>query len=323
MPLPISQWFLTFPKCDAAKEDLLKHLLTIDTVIHYVVASEKHKDDTDHLHCYVKFQTGILKTNFLAFNFDVHHGNYQPVRSPKNVIKYCTKEDKYIANFDINHYLAKKGKLPIDVLKKKPVKAALEDGDIHFSQARNFIFAQSLLNTAVTRKDVCGIWLHGEPGTGKSHYARHLFPNAFIKQQNKWFDGYAGEGVILLEDFDSHQLLRHLKIWTDKWSASGEVKGASVPLQHKWFVITSNYTPEIIARKALKKDDEYDELLIKAVDRRFHFHEFKTDSTFVPPDGPIGPGTITYYTVITPPIPDGKYSPVKLSSIPTTRKNVI
>jgi len=34
----------------------------------------------------------------------------------------------------------------------------------------------------------------------------------------------------------------YLKIWADKYSCSGEVKGSTVPLLHKYFIITSNYS---------------------------------------------------------------------------------
>lgn len=67
----------------------------------------------------------------------------------------------------------------------------------------------------------------------------------YEKSQNKWFDGYCNERIVLIDDFD-HQggncLGHYLKRWADKWIVKAEVKGNTVQLKHEWFVITSNYS---------------------------------------------------------------------------------
>jgi len=90
--------------------------------------------------------------------------------------------------------------------------------------------------------EVRGEWHYGVAGAGKSHTVRTRYPDAYIKSQNKWFDGYQGEEVIILEDLDTSTLSHYLKIWADKWSCKGEAKGYTVKLQHKKFVVTSNYS---------------------------------------------------------------------------------
>lgn len=115
-------------------------------------------------------------------------------------------------------------------------------------------------------ENVRGIWIRGEPGIGKTHRVHELYPEVFVKQQNKWWDGYDGQKEVLLDDFDRQGkcLGHYIKIWADKYKATGEVKGATTNLRYEKFIITSNYSIEQIW------DD--DEVLQEAIRRRFQVH---------------------------------------------------
>ncbi len=103
-----------------------------------------------------------------------------------------------------------------------------------------------------------GHWYVGAPGTGKSAFARTEI-SIYQKAQNKWFDGYTGETVIVLDDLDSNSLGHLLKIWCDRYACNGETRKGTVCLRHKKFIVTSNYsidglffaTPEVC--EALKR----------------------------------------------------------------------
>lgn len=117
-----NQLFLTYPQCPISKEIALQ-LLTDRFDYYgahfeeYVVAHEKHKNGDDHLHVYLKLRSS---TELEGFRFSVYYpqfanlpwgnrwyqGNYQGCRSSKNVTKYCTKSDDYLANFDVSSKLA-------------------------------------------------------------------------------------------------------------------------------------------------------------------------------------------------------------------------
>ena len=99
-----------------------------------------------------------------------------------------------------------------------------------------------------TLDDLDHEWLWGESGSGKSYTARQRYPEAYLKSCNKWWDGYRGHPVVLIEDFDrKHDVLcHHLKIWADRYPFPAEVKGSCIKIRPQKIVVTSNYSPEDI-----------------------------------------------------------------------------
>lgn len=97
-------------------------------------------------------------------------------------------------------------------------------------------------------EEIVNFWYWGPTGTGKSRTARDQFPGAYLKMCNKWWDGYNGEEVALIEDFDkSHAVLgHHLKIWSDRYSFRSEIKNHVAVLRPKTIVVTSNWSPDEI-----------------------------------------------------------------------------
>lgn len=49
---------------------------------------------------------------------------------------------------------------------------------------------RQMSNTHVNLESMDNHWYWGKTGTGKSHTARQEAPNAFLKTNTKWWDGY-------------------------------------------------------------------------------------------------------------------------------------
>lgn len=95
------------------------------------------------------------------------------------------------------------------------------------------------------------IWVYGPTRTGKSYFVRNnpLYKaSLYLKPCNKWWDSYANEDYVLIEDIGpSHEVLGyHLKIWADRYAFKAESKFLSVNLRPKGILVTSNYHPKDI-----------------------------------------------------------------------------
>lgn len=87
-------------------------------------------------------------------------------------------------------------------------------------------------------------WIYGPTRTGKSWKARQENPGAFSKMPNKWWDRYAGQSTVIIEDLGhTHEYLGdHLKIWADVYAFPVEVKCSGDSIRPAKIVVTSNYS---------------------------------------------------------------------------------
>jgi len=93
-------------------------------------------------------------------------------------------------------------------------------------------------------------WLCGEPGSGKTYAAINQLAvgctGVYIHSGTKWFNGYNGQEVVILDDlrketFSWELLLKLL----DRYPIDVETKGSMVPFVPKIIVITNPSRPSV------------------------------------------------------------------------------
>lgn len=149
----------------------------------------------------------------------------------------------------------------------------------HFSAIRSI--ASHYCPDAESTTNCTGIWLWGSSGTGKTQCVRDQFPGCYFKMCNKWWDGYdsrrVGHGVVYLDDLDPQHASwtpNFLKIWGDKHPFRAEIKGTSINIRPKMFIVTSQYR---ITQMGFSPEDT------AAIERRYvEIEKIKLGDAFVP-----------------------------------------
>lgn len=153
--------------------------------------------------------------------------------------------------------LLQKEKGELEQVKWKAIREAAESGNfelipekIRFNQNKliDYIHEKAQKKQKLdSLPELNNLWYYGSSGTGKSFKARTDHPDAYIKMNNKWWDGYDNQEVVIIEDFNLEQakyLAHHIKIWSDHYPFPAERKGGTIFIRPKKIIITSNYSIE-------------------------------------------------------------------------------
>lgn len=99
-----------------------------------------------------------------------------------------------------------------------------------------------------------GLWIYGPKGTGKTTAAFEAFPPemVYIKDKTKWWIGYAGEPVILLDELQPRHcmpngvdsLVTMLKDVGGHLPFRIETKGGGMMIRPPLIIVTANFAPQ-------------------------------------------------------------------------------
>lgn len=243
------------------------HILLWENVKYLVVGREVGENGTHHLQGFVVFDKMMAFCRLRVLLPRAHWE--QAMGNSKQAADYCKKD----GNFKEVGVLSKKSEkneivsATRDILSGSNMAEVASEHPGAFVKYYRGLQAYSLLwNEPYFHSDVRGLWIYGKPGSGKSRYAR-TFNNIFLKSQNKWWDGYDGQDVVVLDDLDEGGVClgHYLKIWSDRYACVGETKGGTINLKHKLFIVTSNYKI---------KDLFTEDNMMKSMLRRFIIYDF-------------------------------------------------
>lgn len=259
---------------DKTLEMLRTYFLKPENHCNYLVSGREHENGilTPHLQGYLQWTRRTRWAN-LAKLWKAHIET--AVGTHIQASEYCKKEGEFIEMGEIRDEQAaiakgrKKGGL-MEKARWARVNSLAKDGNLDTidieEPALYLRFYKTLKEIAKDHmprieplERLSNMWIHGASGVGKSVLARLVANNKYYpKMANKWWDGYLGESVIVIDDLDANHacLGHHLKVWGDHQQFIAEVKGGGLMLRPKAIIVTSQYSikdiwPDIETQEAL------------------------------------------------------------------------
>lgn len=263
-------WCFTLNNYDDSEVEAVKAIKCLYLVFGFEVGEE----GTPHLQGLICFKNAVM---FKVMKKKIPRAHLEPKKgSFQAAADYCKKDGNFYESGDMPMDAKKKGECEQCRWKDARIKAL--EGKFDEIDDQIYLRCYSTLKKIRSDKlmmekkpdtEAKHLWFWGPAGTGKSRKARELYPEAYLKMCNKWWNGYVpgSRSPVIIEDFDKkHDMLIHyMKIWADRYDFPCEMKGSAARIRPEIIVVTSNYHPSEIWTEA---ND------IQPILRRFHTVQF-------------------------------------------------
>lgn len=264
-------WCYTVFYEPADEESLLLSLASIDCSYHVFGIEVCPTTGRKHIQGYIEYDTQLSMSNAKS---RIHPSAHLEKRrgTPQQASDYCKKEGNFQEVGELSKGQGARNDLSsaLAAIRANPNATRQSICESHttvFAKYPKFVdtvFGFYRPTEVLNWTDSPNKFIFGEAGVGKSKMVREDHPNLYIKQHNKWWDGYDGEECALIDDLhpdNAKYLVTHIKQWADRYPFRAEIKGSSMVIRPKVIVITSNYSIEEMFPNVPDQ---------KAIRRRFH-----------------------------------------------------
>ncbi len=230
----------------------------------YLIMQHEHgtKEGGHHVQGFVTMATK-RRPNHIGSHFQVQPEAFQVMKrnsTPQKNRAYCTDDTKRLPTTEFFEYGTVPGKEPpkldtfCDLVREQGLKRAIESDPSTFVRHCNglatydlFCKRQKIEGRVERPVSVFVLW--GDPGSGKSHFARHFdehnhWPLPDIEKGSRLnIDGYNGQRTLIIEDYEGELPYRSLLKLLDVYEADFNTKGAYDFGNWNFVIITANTHP--------------------------------------------------------------------------------
>lgn len=242
MPRRTHNFFLTVNNYD---DEEYNRILAYPNAAYVVVGKEQAPTTgTPHIHAFIRTKEPKF---FREIKEEVcPRADVKGARSVPKAIRYCKKDGDFEERGDAPQASSQVTfKEVVDHANEHGLKRTREDYAYWWAQ-HGHTLRRNFVPQDTDRSSCEAVWLYGDTGVGKTHLARKVCPDAYIKNsRTKWWHGYEYERTVVIEDMCPGGIAAHyLLLWLDKYRCRVETKGGEMYLKAEVFIITSNYKPE-------------------------------------------------------------------------------
>nr|WAE42761.1 MAG: replication associated protein [Cressdnaviricota sp.] len=215
---------------------------------------EVGEEGTEHTQGYVEFDEPYRWTS-IKNKWDGFRGaHFEACRgSQEQNIDYCSKEDTRIAG-PFRYGTPGEGQgtrsdltaLVESARKHKELReVALEHPEIFIRNHGGITKFHNHVHNKPRKELTLGCLIYGPPGSGKTTYAYDMPEDKYWKysSMDKWWDGYNGEELCILDEFKGHLQPTLLNSLMDKTPFRFQNKGGALYFNSKKVIIISNFQP--------------------------------------------------------------------------------
>lgn len=218
-----------------------------DKVQYMVVGKEVGESGTPHLQMYVEFKANNGKTLTAIkkfFGSDRFHIE-ERIGTAKQASDYCKKEEDYVEHGEMSQQGARTDwKMALEMIKEGvSVVDVIAFQPQLMPNIRALERYAQLCRCDPLERDVNVTVMYGDAGVGKSRYAYSEDDMLFSKPNGDWWDGYAGEETVLLDDYYGGIMYPELLKVLDRYKLRVPVKGGFVGARWNRVIMTSNKHP--------------------------------------------------------------------------------
>lgn len=206
------------------------------------------KSELPHVHIDMEFKNQVHRPKFNPrIHWEPRRGNIE------QALAYLNKEDKLEERGVRPRMPQRGGKDQVWASFIDSIHAGEVDKD-SIMYARFSSYADRRVSELNASKTFDGelpsknLWICGVTGCGKSRLAHEYSESKYLKNMNKWWDGYSRQKVVLIEDVDPDcfkipQTVSNFKKWADRYPFEAEIKGGCVKVNAADYelVVTSQY----------------------------------------------------------------------------------